>query len=362
MRNRMAVVGRGHEVMSRYSALLLAVLWATAASGGVSPAAAQALAYEAGKWEVPRTPDGHPDLQGNWTNQSMTPFQRREGQGPIYTPEEVAEIEQGSVDRAVRGAQSSDPDRPAPPPKKTISAADSYNNVFFESGSQVAVVYGEPRTSLITFPSNGRLPALSLEGERQRQETRDGRSNFGQYDHPELRPLAERCLTSFGSPAGPPMIPNGGYNSNYTIVQTPDHIMIMTEMVHDARIIRMGDGPRLPPHIRPWMGDSWGHWEEDVLVVETTNIHPLQPYSSADMKVTERFSRMNEEAILYEFRVDDPSTYTESWGGQIPMMAMHDQLYEYACQEGNYALANVLSGARYQEGMGAERTNDSRRD
>ena len=149
-----------------------------------------------------------------------------------------------------------------------------------------------------------------------------------QNDHPELRPLAERCLTSFGSPAGSPMLPNGGYNSNYIIVQTADHVMIMTEMVHDARIIRIGDGPRLPPHIRPWMGDSWGHWEGDVLVVETTNIHPLQPYSSADMKVTERFSRMSEDAVLYEFTVDDPSTYTESWGGQIPMMAMYDQIYE----------------------------------
>ncbi len=203
-------------------ALLLAVLCATAAPGVVSTAAAQNRASNAGQWEVPRTPDGHPDLQGNWTNQSMTPFQRPEGQGPVYTPEEVAEIEQGYVDRTVRGAQPSNPDRPPPPPKETISAVDSYNDVFFERGSQVAVVYGEPRTSLITFPSNGRLPALSPEGERRRQERRDGRSNFGQYDHPELRPLAERCLTSYGSPAGPPMIPNGGYNSNYTIVQTPD--------------------------------------------------------------------------------------------------------------------------------------------
>jgi|TARA_B100001079_G_C15917223_1_gene300620 hypothetical protein len=158
------------------------------------------------------------------------------------------------------------------------------------------------------------------------------------------------------------MLPNGGYNSNYIIVQTPDYVMIMTEMVHDTRIIRMGDGPRLPAHIRPWMGDSWGHWEGDVLVVETSNIHPLQPYSSADMKVTERFSRMHEEAILYEFTVDDPSTYTESWGGQIPMMAMHDQIYEYACQEGNYSLEGVLSGARFQETLEAQALNDSGRD
>jgi hypothetical protein len=339
--------------MSRCSFLTVAFLCTTAAPGAASTVAPQSRASSARQWEVPRTPDGHPDLQGNWTNQSLTPLQRREGQKPVYSRDEVAALEQGYVDRVVRGAQPSDPDRPLPPRQTSISAADSYNNVFFETGSQVAVVYGEPRASLITYPLNGRIPALSLEGERRRQVQREGRSNFGQYDHPELRPLAERCLTSYGSPAGPPMLPNGGYNSNYTIVQTPDHVMIMTEMVHDTRIIRIGSGPKLPPHIRTWMGDSWGRWEGDVLVVETTNIHPLQPYSSPEMKVTERFSRMRQDAILYEFTVDDPATYAESWGGQIPMTAMPDQLYEYACHEGNYALSGVLSGARYQEGVDA---------
>jgi hypothetical protein len=153
------------------------------------------------------------------------------------------------------------------------------------------------------------------------------------------------------------MLPNGFYNNNYTIVQTPDHVVIMAEMVHDARIIRIGDGPRLPEHIRPWMGDSWGHWEGDVLVVETTNIHPLHRYSGEEMKVTERFSRMAEDAVLYEFTIDDPSTYTEPWGGQVPMMALNDRLYEYACHEGNYALSNILSGARYQERLEAENQN-----
>ena len=310
---------------------------------------AQDRASDLRQWETPRTPDGRPDLQGNWTNQSLTPIQRRAGQEPTYSQEEVAALEQGYVDRIIRGSEASDPDRPLTQSQSSIPAADSYNNVYFETGARVAVVYGEPRTSLITYPLDGRIPARSPEGQRRRDERRDFRSQFGQYDHPELRPLAERCLTSFGSPAGPPMLPNGGYNSNYTIVQTPDHVMIMTEMVHDTRIIRIGSGPKLPPHIRTWMGDSWGHWEGDVLVVETTNIHPLQPYSSPDMKVTERFSRMREDAILYEFTVDDPSNYVESWGGQIPMTAMPDLLYEYACHEGNYALFGVLSGARYEE-------------
>jgi len=173
------------------------------------------------------------------------------------------------------------------------------------------------------------------------------------------------------------MLPTTGYNSNYTIVQTPDHVLIMTEMVHDARIIRIGDGPRLPPHIRPWFGDSWGRWEGDVLVVETTNMNPRQefsanviatlfggqdPHPSEQMRVTERFSRVDEETILYEFTVDDPTVYTESWGGQIPMTALNENLYEYACQEGNYGLENVLRGARYQERMAAQEATDSRRD
>ena len=341
------------------SRILLALLCATVAPGVVSTVAAQNRGSDA-EWEIPRTPDGRPDLQGTWTNQSLTPIQRgRNQESLVYTPEQVAQIEQGYVDRFIRGSQPSDPDRPAPP---TGQGVGTYNNIYFETGNRVSVVNGEPRTSLITVPSNGRIPALTPEAQARRAERRESRSQFAQYDHPEMRPLAERCLTSYGSPAGPPMLPNGGYNSNYIIVQTPDYVMIMTEMVHDTRIIRMGDGPRLPAHIRPWMGDSWGHWEGDVLVVETSNIHPLQPYSSADMKVTERFSRMHEEAILYEFTVDDPSTYTESWGGQIPMMAMHDQIYEYACQEGNYSLEGVLSGARFQETLEAQALNDSGRD
>ncbi|MEC9298241.1 MAG: hypothetical protein VYA38_03015 [Gemmatimonadota bacterium] len=345
--------------MSKRMAMVF--LCVTVALGVVSTAAAQDRASEA-EWEVPRTPDGRPDLQGIWTNQSMTPTQRRGDQGPVYTPEEVAEIERGYADREASAAQASDPNRPPPERKNTISVADSYNDVYFQRGNGVAVVYGEPRTSLITVPSNGRIPPRTPEARERRAESREARGQFGQYDHPELRPLAERCLTSYGSPAGPPMLPTGLYNSNYIIVQTPDHVLIMTEMVHDARIIRIGDGPKLPPNIRPWMGDSWGHWEGDVLVVETTNIHPLQPYSSAEMKVTERFSRMREDAVLYEFMVDDPSTYAEPWGGQIPMTTMPDQMYEYACQEGNYALSAVLSGARYQERMEAEEANDSRRD
>ena len=185
------------------------------------------------------------------------------------------------------------------------------------------------------------------------RERQDFRSQFGQYDHPELRPFAERCIL-FGSPSGPPMIPVGAYNSNYVIVQTADHLMIQSEMVHDVRIIRIGGEPdRMPKEVRPYFGDSRGHWEGDALVVETTNISPQQSIAggplSEDAKVTERFTRVDEETILYEFTVDDPKTFKEPWGGQIPINKLHAEVYEYGCHEGNYALSAVLSGARYRE-------------
>ncbi len=352
--------------------LLLAILCATTAPGGVPTAAAQARASEAAKWEVPRTHDGHPDLQGNWTNSTLTPFEREEGRGPVFTWAEVEEIERpgdgcpanpgtvecGRVDNQGDGSLSNE---------RRLSGAE-YNEVYWDRGSRVAIVDGEPRTSLVTNPANGRRPPLTPEGERWIQENRDFRSQFGLYDHPELRPLGERCIVngSTSGPIGPPMVPKTSYNGNYTIVQTADHVMIMTEMIHDTRIIRIGDGPRLPPHIRPWMGDSWGHWEGDALVVETTNINPQQSLRgvppSDHMRVTERFTRVDEETILYEFTVEDPTMYTQAWGGEIPIKKFDAMLYEYACHEGNYSMTSVLSGARYQERMEAQGTSESRRD
>ena len=340
--------------MLRNVASFLGLCIAVTASGVVAPAVAQAPASTSGDWVVPRTPAGHPDLQGNWSSATVTPLQRPRDQGPTLSWEEVEVREGRAANRLERVSRPSDPDRGAPRAGRGVGG---YNGIYIDAGDVVAKVYGEPRSSLITHPADGRMPELTPEARARRAERRESRSQFGQYDHPELRPLGERCLVSFGSNAGPPMLPNGFYNNNYTIVQTPDHVVIMAEMVHDARIIRIGDGPRLPEHIRPWMGDSWGHWEGDVLVVETTNIHPLHRYSGEEMKVIERFSRMAEDAVLYEFTIDDPSTYTEPWGGQVPMMALNDRLYEYACHEGNYALSNILSGARYQERLEAENQN-----
>ena len=190
------------------------------------------------------------------------------------------------MDRTASGSQPSDPDRPPPPPKNTMSAADSYNNVYFETGNRVAIVNGEPRTSLITFPSNGRIPAFTPEGERRIQESRDFKRQFGEFDHPEIRPIAERCVVSYGSPAGPPMLPTTGYNSNYTIVQTADHVMIMTEMVHDARIVPLVRSAQLDDSIRLWSGDSRGFWKDDTLVVETRNFNDLTQSFAVSLIIT----------------------------------------------------------------------------
>ena len=350
-------------MIARYPTLLAVLCLVTAAEGLVASAAAQqSPASAAGDWVIPRTPDGHPDLQGNWTNVTITPFERPEDQvSPVLTWEEVQELQGNAESRIVARAQPSDPDRAAP---EAGGRVGGYNGVYIDRGTNIAIVNGEFRSSLLTNPPDGRRPDLTPEGERRVAEYRALRDQFEQYDHPEVRPLGERCIMSFGSSAGPPMIPNTFYNNNYTIVQTADHILIMSEMVHDARIIRLGDGPRLPPNVRPWMGDSWGRWEGDVLVVETTNLYPLQTFRgippSEHLKVIERFTRVDEETILYEFTVDDPTTYSEPWGGEIPLKAFDDRLFEYACHEGNYALSNILSGARYQERLEAQEATERR--
>ena len=344
--------------MLRNAASFLGLCIAVTASGVVAPAVAQAPASTSGDWVVPRTPAGHPDLQGNWSSATITPLQRPRDQGPTLSWEEVEVREGRAANRLERVSRPSDPDRGAPRAGRGVGG---YNGIYIDAGDVVAKVYGEPRSSLITHPADGRTPELTPAAQARRAERRESRSQFGQYDHPELRPLGERCLVSFGSNAGPPMLPNGFYNNNYTIVQTTDHILIFTEMVHDVRIIRLGERVPMPEHMRPWMGDSWGHWEGDTLVIETTNLSAKQlngtltyPGGSDETSVTERLTRVDEFTINYEFTVDDPGAYTGEWGGEVPMRALDGLIYEYACHEGNYALGNVLRGARYEERLEAE--------
>jgi len=337
----------------RFSPLALLVTALTVVLGG-EPAAAQAAGPRPVAGGIPRTPDGKPDLQGNWTNATLTPFQREEGRGPVFTPEEVAELE--SVDAE------------CPPNPGTVACGrrqsgattdearltgNEYNEIYWDRGTLVARVNGEPRSSLVTRPANGRIPALTAAAQQRIRDAQSVRTGFVQYDHPELRPLGERCFV-FGRGVAPPMSPNGAYNNNYTIVQTSDHLVVMSEMVHDVRVIPIGAPDPMPSYMRPWFGNSWGRWEGDVLVVETTNLNPMHALQGGAIptehtKVIERFRRADENTIVYEFTVEDPSSYAEPWGGEIPFRKFDQLLYEYACHEGNYSLAGVLSGARFEE-------------
>src|SRR5688572_12039299 len=301
-----------------------------------------------------RTADGKPDLQGVWSNATITPLERPQNvTSLVLSDEEAARMERATLERRERLNQPSDPDRPAPPKggDGSTGAAGNvggYNNFWLDPGERVAVVDGQRRSSLIIDPPNGRIPALT-EAARLRQTARVKlMAGRGPSAHPEFRPLAERCLLSFGPTT--PLVPNYFYNNNIQTVQRTDHVMILMEMLHDARSARL-NATHLPKHMRPWMGDSIGRWEGDTLVVDTTNSPPQQNFrgASENLHVIERFRRVDANTINYRFTVEDPTTFTAPFSGEIPFRAMDELIYEYACHEGNYALANVLSGARNEE-------------
>jgi hypothetical protein len=330
------------------------IAFGLAVTAAISVAAQQAPASIAKPAPMTRTADGKPDLQGVWTNATITPLERPQNvKDLVLTEEQAARMEKATIDRRDKLNEPSDPSRPAPPQggDGSTGAAGNvggYNNFWLDPGERVAIVDGQRRSSLIIDPPDGHIPALTAEARARNQARAKQNAGRGQYDHPEYRPLAERCLLSFGPTT--PLVPNYFYNNNLQIVQTPDHVMIMMEMVHDARIVRIG-GQHLPKHIRPWMGDSIGHWEGDTLVVDTTNFPPQQNFrgSSENLHVVERFRRADAKTINYRFTVDDATTFTAPFTGEIPFRAMDELIYEYACHEGNYALGNVLSGARNEE-------------
>jgi hypothetical protein len=316
-------------------AVCLAVVTMTAHSGESSK-----------PYKAPRTADGAPDLQGVWTNQTATPMERAPelGQRRAFTDAEAAAIGKAAVAAVEADAAPSDP-------TKKIEAAGSlppvgnYNLFWTDRGMSVAVIDGEHRTSMIIEPSNGRIPPLTPAAQQRLAATKIGRSNDG----PEGRALGERCLLSFGYASGPPMLPVM-YNSYYQIVQSPGYVMILVEMVHDARIIRIDD-EHVPGQVRKWMGDSVGRWEGDTLVVETRNFRAEQNFrgSSEQAVITERFTRVADDKIVYRFTVDDPATFAEKITGELPFTPANGNIYEYACHEGNYALPGILSGAREEE-------------
>jgi hypothetical protein len=307
-------------------------------------------------WKMPRTPDGKPDLQGNWTNATLTQLERslEFGERKTLTAAEAQKIEGGAAEHVEENNKPTDPklgilDLPKDCGYGFSGTNCGYNNFWVDRGTQVIRIDGEPRSSIITDPANGRIPSLTPAGQKeQAARVAAFRKGAGPVDGPEIRSLGERCLTSFGSSAGPPMLPLM-YNNTYSIVQTPETVMIVVEMIHDARIIRMG-GKHAPGSVKKWMGDSIGRWEGDTLVVETTNFHPMQQFRGAgeNRVVTERFTRVAPDQILYQFKVEDPGL-SQPFSGELPMNATPDLMYEYACHEGNYALPGILAGAREEE-------------
>ena len=291
---------------------------------------------------IPRTPDGHPDLQGIWTNATLTPMERPAklaGKATLTEAEATAFEKQDNEELQKQDGASDGP---------LIAAAGSsgtggYNVLFIDRGSQLAKVDGVKRTALIVDPPDGKVPPLT---DQAKQRIAGMFRNFNRYNTVKDRPLSERCLLGFGSTSGPPMLPVL-YNNNYQIVQTPDAVMILVEMVHDVRIIRM-NGTHAPPSIRQLLGDSIGHWEGDTLVVDTTNFTDQTTFrgSSENLHVIERFQRADANSILYKVSIDDPTTFSKIWTMEYPFVASPGPIYEYACHEGNYALTDILGGAR----------------
>ena len=315
-----------------------------------------ASAAGAQTFDVPRLADGKPDLQGVWDFRTLTPLQRPEGQADraVLTAEEVAELEAQSV---AREEAAFAPSEPLP----VGGDVGAYNSYWVDQGASVV---DDQRTSLIVDPPTGRLPDLQpgvemavLSLAEDRLGTRPVRVRAAGIgaDSWEDRGLAERCLIGFNS--GPPIVP-AGYNQNIQIFQTADHVVVLHEMVHDARIVPLDGREHIPASIIQWMGDARGYWDGDTLVVESRNysdktasFNPsvaMAAGSGSTLHLTERFSRLADDTLLYEYTVDDPVTFTRPFTARLPMKR-GEAMFEYACHEGNYGLPNQLAGARVEE-------------
>jgi hypothetical protein len=320
--------------------------------GGASSAQPDARAIVSPKTRManpPKLPDGHPDLQGFWTNVSVTGLQRTgKITALVLTPEEADRYERSNTWNLNEQIQKAavEVDKPPPGGAQADFATKGYNSFWLDPGRHFATVKGEIRSSWLIEPANGRLPT------RPAALAVNSGGGFGTFDGPETRPLAEQCLVSFSRSAGPVM-QNSLYNNNFQIVQGRDAVVIDVEMNHDARVIPLfatkeeALAHHKPKALTPWFGDSVGWYDGDALMVETVNVNPKQRSQlSPSGKLTERFSRWSDEQILYEFTVEDPDYYTATWKGEMSLNRSRERLYEYACHEGNYALHGILAGAR----------------
>ncbi|PYS55622.1 MAG: hypothetical protein DMG13_03230 [Acidobacteria bacterium] len=317
------------------------LLVATPVFGQASSSAPKA-APAAKKWTA-KTPDGQPDLQGFWTNSTYTPLQRPNGvTKELYTAEEAAQIEKQAAER------ESEQTTPG-----TIADVH-YDFTQFGLDRNQSTHASNMRTSLIVDPPDGKLPPVTPEGQKRQADRAAERRRMGATtDAVQNMPVGTRCIIMAGS--GPPMMP-AGYNSNYQIVQAPGYVMILTEMIHDVRIVPLDGRPQLPQNVRQWIGSSRGRWEGNTLVVETTNFNGKNPFQNAsdDIRVTERFTRVDANTIDYRFTVEDEKTWARPWTAVLPIKKSVGPIFEHACHEGNYGVRNTLAGARAEEKRAAE--------
>jgi hypothetical protein len=324
--------------------------------------AAQAADKPAAKssYKAPRNAFGQPDLGDSWSSATLTTETRpATAKALVYTPDEVKKLEDYAQMEIKAGNANTAADAPVnvnnglelrPGFAAAGGTVGGYNRGWLDPGNLVMRVHGEPRSSFLTTP-DGRVPAPKPGVRRVQDNNYAGEGGpGGNSDNPENRTLSDRCLL-FGRNAGPPMLPNGFYNNNYRIVQGKDEIAILVEMVHEVRHVAMNRKEHLPANIRPWTGDSIGRWEGETLVVETTNIPRAQAYNGSwqNLKVTERFTRVAGDRLLYQYTIDDPSYWDKPFGGEYEFAPLNGQVYEYACHEGNYALEGILAGERQIE-------------
>ena len=309
------------------------------------PVAGQNAAMTTKAWTPPATPDGHPDLQGVWSYNSVIPLQRPTALGAkeFYTEEELAANMKRERERLNKTVEEG-------PTTQAGTAADvHYDFSQFGLDRAQTKIARNIRTSIIIGP-DGRIPPLTPEASKRAAE-RAALAKGHEFDGPEDRPMGARCIARAN--VGPPLMPEA-YNSNLQIFQTPGYVAIETEMIHDVRMIPTDGRPHLSPSIRLWMGDSVGHWEGKTLVVDSTNFTNQNPYVGAEnLHVIERLTRTDEGTILYQYTVEDPGLWTKPWSGELAFGKLDEQLYEYACHEANYGLANTLRGARVAEAESA---------
>jgi hypothetical protein len=329
------------------------------------PAVAQsAESRTAPGYTAPRLAIGQPDLQGVWTNASNTSLTRpSQFKSLTMTDEEAALARERNPSNIRQKTDDNQKIEDGLLDGKDLNAGRGYNAFWIDPGNNYANVKGTWRTSWIVDPPSGQIP-FSEAGRKVAATRRTGRGTG--YDNPEERALGERCIIGFGGTGGPPMM-NVLYNNNYQFIQSPDHVVIVVEMNHDARIIPL-NGKHRPKEMAPYLGDSIGRWEGDTLVVETVNLHPNQAIGGGQValtetgKITERFTRYSDTQILYEFEVNDPTLYTQVWKGEVALNQVDGSMYEYACHEGNYGLEGILAGGRANDKAGKNNRVDGDRD